>query len=101
MSVAFAVSAVSAAADWTPPLSTRGRWTVGADGDHFKLRSGNWQEASGTWSGSGGADEDADHHASENSGRIPLGPDRAPMAEIVAGFRPSVPHCALGSDTPP
>ncbi|WP_328874209.1 glycoside hydrolase family 5 protein [Streptomyces sp. NBC_00287] len=72
--------------DWTGPLSTRGRWIVDADGDRFKLRSGNWHGASGTWSGSGSADEDANHHAGENSGRIPLGLDRAPMAEIIAGF---------------
>ncbi len=75
------------AADWTPPLSTRGRWIVDADGERFKLRSGNWHGASDTWSGSGSVDEDANHHAGENSGRIPLGLDRAPMAEIIAGFR--------------
>ncbi|MBC2906065.1 glycoside hydrolase family 5 protein [Streptomyces cupreus] len=73
--------------DWTGPLSTRGRWIVDADGERFKLRSGNWHGASGTWNGSGSADEDANHHAGENSGRIPLGLDRAPMAEIIAGFR--------------
>jgi hypothetical protein len=72
---------------WTPPLSTRGRWIVDANGDRFKLRSGNWHGASGTWNGSGSADDDAHHHAGENSGRIPLGLDRAPMAEIIAGFR--------------
>ncbi|MFI5681891.1 glycoside hydrolase family 5 protein [Streptomyces cellulosae] len=82
-----AAPAVSAAANWTAPLSTRGRWIVDADGDRFKLRSGNWHGASGTWNGSGSADEDANHHAGENSGRIPLGLDRAPMAEIIAGFR--------------
>ncbi|MGW0846040.1 glycoside hydrolase family 5 protein [Streptomyces sp. NPDC002787] len=81
-----AVSAAPAA-DWTAPLSTRGRWIVDADGDRFKLRSGNWHGASGTWNGSGSVDEDANHHAGENSGRIPLGLDRAPMAEIIAGFR--------------
>ncbi|MGX4692469.1 glycoside hydrolase family 5 protein [Streptomyces sp. JNUCC 63] len=74
------------AADWTPPLSTRGRWIVDAHGNRFKLRSGNWHGASGTWNGSGSAEEDTDHHAGENSGRIPLGLDRAPMAEIIAGF---------------
>ncbi|GHH94147.1 glycoside hydrolase family 5 protein [Streptomyces capillispiralis] len=79
-------AAVSAAADWSPPLSTRGRWIVDADGDRFKLRSGNWHGASGTWTGTGSPDEDARHHAGENSGRIPLGLDRAPMAEIIAGF---------------
>ncbi|BCL29512.1 glycoside hydrolase family 5 protein [Streptomyces aurantiacus] len=75
------------AADWTPPLSTRGRWIVDADGDRFKLRSGNWHGASGTWNGSGSVDDDANHHAGENSGRTPLGLDRAPMAEIIAGFQ--------------
>ncbi|MDQ0935839.1 hypothetical protein [Streptomyces turgidiscabies] len=74
-------------ADWTPPLSTRGRWIVDADGDRFKLRSGNWHGASDTWNGSGSPDTDADHHAGENSGRMPLGLDRAPMAEIIAGFQ--------------
>ncbi|MDL2075627.1 cellulase family glycosylhydrolase [Streptomyces sp. GXMU-J15] len=74
-------------ADWTGPLSTRGRWIVDADGDRFKLRSGNWHGASGTWNGSGSTEDDANHHAGENSGRIPLGLDRAPMAEIISGFR--------------
>ncbi|NUL13320.1 glycoside hydrolase family 5 protein [Streptomyces lunaelactis] len=78
---------VETAADWTPPLSTRGRWIVDANGDRFKLRSGNWHGASGTWNGSGSTGEDANHHAGENSGRIPLGLDRAPMAEIIAGFQ--------------
>ncbi|MEH0520784.1 cellulase family glycosylhydrolase [Streptomyces stelliscabiei] len=80
-------AAVTAADDWTAPLSTRGRWIVDADGDRFRLRSGNWHGASGTWNGSGGTDQDANHHAGENSGRTPLGLDRAPVAEIVAGFR--------------
>nr|WP_203731074.1 cellulase family glycosylhydrolase [Streptomyces sp. SID12501] len=77
----------ASAANWTPPLSTRGRWIVDANGNRFKLRSGNWHGASGTWNGSGSADADADHHAGENSGRMPLGLDRAPMAEIIAGFQ--------------
>jgi endoglucanase len=76
-----------AAADWTGPLSTRGRWIVDANGNRFKLRSGNWHGASGTWNGSGSVDDDAAHHAGENSHRVPLGLDRAPMAEIIAGFR--------------
>ncbi|MFC7635994.1 glycoside hydrolase family 5 protein [Streptomyces thermogriseus] len=75
------------AEDWTPPLSTRGRWIVDAKGNRFKLRSGNWHGASGTWKGSGSREDDANHHAGENSGRIPLGLDRAPMAEIIAGFK--------------
>ncbi len=82
-----AADAGAAPADWTPPLSTRGRWIVDANGDRFKLRSGNWHGASGTWNGSGSADDDASHHAGENSHRIPLGLDRAPMTEIVASFR--------------
>ncbi|MDQ7906238.1 cellulase family glycosylhydrolase [Phytohabitans sp. ZYX-F-186] len=77
----------TAAAAWVPPLSTRGRYIVDANGDRFKLRSGNWHGASGTWTGSGDPEQDANHHAGENSGRVPLGLDRAPIAEIVAGFR--------------
>ncbi|MFF0200830.1 glycoside hydrolase family 5 protein [Streptomyces sp. NPDC005017] len=81
-------SAASAgAADWTGPLSTRGRWIVDADGERFRLRSGNWHGASGTWNGSGSQDDNAQHHAGENSGRMPLGLDRAPMADIIAGFQ--------------
>nr|BFE73309.1 hypothetical protein GCM10020092_066100 [Actinoplanes digitatis] len=53
----------------------------------FKLISGNWHGASGTWNGSGDDADDANHHAGENAGRVPLGLDRAPLAEIVAGFR--------------
>ncbi|MEU6707440.1 glycoside hydrolase family 5 protein [Streptomyces wuyuanensis] len=78
---------VPPAADWTPPLSTRGRYVVDADGDRFKLKSGNWHGASGTWTGSGNPDDPADNHAGEKSDRMPLGLDRAPMSEIVAGFR--------------
>lgn len=78
---------VEDAEDWAPPLSTRGRWIVDANGDRFKLRSGNWHGASGTWTGSGSQDEDANHHAGENAGRVPLGLDRASMADIIAGFR--------------
>ncbi|MFJ4790661.1 glycoside hydrolase family 5 protein [Streptomyces sp. NPDC088794] len=80
-------SPVVAATDWTPPLSTRGRWIVDANGNRFKLRSGNWHGASGTWNGSGSTDDDANHHAGENSGRMPLGLDRASIAEIIAGFK--------------
>lgn len=79
-------ASVTSADSWTPPLSTRGRWIVDANGDRFRLRSGNWHGASGTWKGSGSTEDDANHHAGENSHRIPLGLDRAPMAEIIAGF---------------
>ncbi len=81
------VAAIQPAAAWTPPLSTRGRYVVDADGNRFKLKSGNWHGASGTWTGSGSADSPADNHAGEKSDRMPLGLDRAPMSEIVAGFR--------------
>ncbi|MET8216111.1 cellulase family glycosylhydrolase [Streptomyces hirsutus] len=83
---ATAGTSAASAPDWSAPLSTRGRWIVDADGDRFKLRSGNWHGASGTWNGSGSVDDDANHHAGENAGRIPLGLDRAPMAEIISGF---------------
>lgn len=75
------------AEEWAPPLSTRGRYIVDAEGDRFKLKSGNWHGASGTWTGSGSPEDPADNHAGEKSGRMPLGLDRAPMSEIVAGFR--------------
>ncbi|PRY19318.1 glycoside hydrolase family 5 protein [Pseudosporangium ferrugineum] len=84
-----ASAAGPAAADpgWRAPLSTRGRYIVDADGMRFKLRSANWHGASGTWNGSGDVADDANHHAGENSNRIPLGLDRAPLDDIVAGFR--------------
>ncbi|MFG1606717.1 glycoside hydrolase family 5 protein [Actinoplanes sp. NPDC049265] len=69
-----------AAPTWDGPLSTRGRYIVDAHGDRFKLKSVNWHGASGTFDGTG-------HHAGEDSGRIPLGLDRAPLDEIVAGLR--------------
>ncbi|MGX1507417.1 UNVERIFIED_CONTAM: aryl-phospho-beta-D-glucosidase BglC (GH1 family) [Streptomyces graminofaciens] len=80
-------SALSSATDWTPPLSTRGRYIVDAHGNRFKLRSGNWHGASGTWTGTGDREAAANHHAGEKADRIPLGLDRAPVSEIVAGFR--------------
>ncbi|WP_433043335.1 glycoside hydrolase family 5 protein [Dactylosporangium sp. CS-033363] len=74
-------------AAWVAPLSTRGRYIVDADGNRFKLKAGNWHGASGTWNGSGDTEADANHHAGENSGRIPLGLDRVSLASIVAQFR--------------
>ncbi|MFC7534167.1 glycoside hydrolase family 5 protein [Actinoplanes sp. GCM10030250] len=82
-----AASATTADPGWTAPLSTRGRYIVDADGRRFKLRSGNWHGASGTWTGSGDPADNSNHHAGENSGRIPLGLDRAPLPAIVAGFQ--------------
>ncbi|GLY07901.1 cellulase family glycosylhydrolase [Actinoplanes sp. NBRC 101535] len=76
-----------AAETWTGPLSTRGRYIVDANGERFKLRSGNWHGASGTWNGSGDTAVDANHHAGENANRIPLGLDRAPLTTIVDSFR--------------
>ncbi|MCP9212322.1 glycoside hydrolase family 5 protein [Streptomyces sp. NEAU-Y11] len=84
---AAAPTPTPAAADWKGPLSTRGRWIVDADGKRFKLKSGNWHGASGTWTGSGDQEEDANHHGGENAGRMPLGLDRASIGEIVSGFR--------------
>ncbi|MDY7085579.1 MAG: cellulase family glycosylhydrolase [Actinomycetota bacterium] len=74
-------------AGWQGPLSTRGRYIVDADGNRFKLRSVNWHGASGTYNGSGDVDTDANHHAGENSGRVPMGLDRAPLTAIADGFR--------------
>jgi hypothetical protein len=71
---------------WTPPLSTAGRYIVDANGNRFKLRSGNWHGASGTWDGSGDIASAANHHAGEKSDQVPLGLDRAPLAAIVASF---------------
>ncbi|MFI5896658.1 glycoside hydrolase family 5 protein [Actinoplanes sp. NPDC051513] len=84
---AEAAPTAQADAGFAPPLSTRGRYIVDAKGVRFKLRSGNWHGASGTWNGSGDVDDDANHHAGENSHRVPMGLDRAPLAEIVASFR--------------
>ncbi|GIE99829.1 glycoside hydrolase family 5 protein [Paractinoplanes rishiriensis] len=75
------VPAAPAADLWTGPLSTRGRYVVDATGERFKLKSGNWHGASGTWTGEGDT-----HHAGENANRIPLGLDRASITEVAASF---------------
>ncbi|MCP3801076.1 glycoside hydrolase family 5 protein [Allokutzneria sp. A3M-2-11 16] len=77
----------AAAVPWTAPLSTEGRYVVDAKGDRFKLKSGNWHGASGTWTGSGDVNDPANHHAGEKSDGIPLGLDRAPMAAMIESFR--------------
>ncbi|MFG2762719.1 glycoside hydrolase family 5 protein [Streptomyces rubiginosohelvolus] len=77
----------AASPDWTPPLSTRGRYVVDAEGRRFKLKSGNWHGSSGTWNGSGPEDDPANNHAGEVGRRAPLGLDRKPMGEIIADFR--------------
>jgi endoglucanase len=81
------VPAAAAEPTWSPPLSTRGRYIVDADGNRFKLRSVNWHGASGTWNGSGDVNADANHHAGENARRMPMGLDRVSIATVVAGFR--------------
>ncbi|WP_328972299.1 glycoside hydrolase family 5 protein [Streptomyces sp. NBC_00239] len=80
-------SATTALADsWRPPLSTRGRYIVDADGNRFKLKSANWQGAQGSWNGSGDINDPANHHDGEKADQMPLGLDRAPIPRILAGF---------------
>ncbi|WP_405965225.1 glycoside hydrolase family 5 protein [Streptomyces sp. NBC_00723] len=79
-------AAPPAAEDWQPPLSTRGRYIVDAQGRRFRLKSANWDGAQGSWSGSGSAADPANHHAGQNSSGIPLGLDRAPLSELLADF---------------
>jgi hypothetical protein len=86
-SSAAEVSAGAAlAASWRGPLSTVGRYVVDADGNRFKLKSGNWHGASGTWEGSGDIADPATHHAGEKADQTPLGLDRAPLRAILDGF---------------
>ncbi|MFJ4695392.1 glycoside hydrolase family 5 protein [Streptomyces sp. NPDC088766] len=76
------VPSVPSAVDaWQPPLSTRGRYVVDAEGRRFRLKSANWDGAQGSWTGSG-----TDHHAGQNSHDIPLGLDRAPLSALLADF---------------
>ncbi|MGW4892916.1 glycoside hydrolase family 5 protein [Kitasatospora sp. NPDC004240] len=74
------------AASWTGPLSTRGRYVVDASGNRFKLKSGNWAGAQGTWQGSGPTTDPANNQAGQVSYNIPLGLDRAPIGDILRGF---------------
>ncbi|MER8182369.1 cellulase family glycosylhydrolase [Kitasatospora sp. NPDC094015] len=74
------------AASWTGPLSTRGRYVVDAHGDRFKLKSGNWAGAQGTYEGSGDVGDVTNHQADQKSNNIPLGLDRTPIARIMADF---------------
>ncbi|MFD5465965.1 glycoside hydrolase family 5 protein [Kitasatospora sp. NPDC127059] len=80
------LSGAQLAASWTGPLSTRGRYVVDANGDRFKLKAGNWAGAQGTWEGSGSTTDPADNQAGQVSYDIPLGLDRAPIGQILAGF---------------
>ncbi|MFE2928812.1 glycoside hydrolase family 5 protein [Streptomyces goshikiensis] len=72
---------------WTAPLSTRGRYIVDANGDRFRLRSGNWDGAQGSWNGSGDRNDPATHHSGQDSHGIPLGLDRVPLPTLLADFR--------------
>lgn len=80
-----AVQAPTAA--WQPPLSTRGRYIVDADGNRFRLKSANWDGAQGSWTGSGGTGDPANHHAGQNSHGVPLGLDRVPLSRLLGDFR--------------
>ncbi|KAJ7212554.1 putative secreted glycosyl hydrolase [Mycena pura] len=71
---------------WDGPLSTRGRYIVDANGNRFKLRGGNWHGGSGTYSGSGDINDDANHHAGENAHTMPLGLQYVPIDEIIDSF---------------
>ncbi|MFJ7158701.1 glycoside hydrolase family 5 protein [Streptomyces sp. NPDC101118] len=73
-------------ADWRPPLSTRGRYIVDADGRRFRLRAANWDGAQGSWTGSGDIADPANHHAGQDAHGIPLGLDRVPVADLLADF---------------
>ncbi|MER5198506.1 glycoside hydrolase family 5 protein [Streptomyces sp. NPDC002755] len=85
-SAAAGAAPPAAAEDWQPPLSTRGRYIVDAQGRRFRLKSANWDGAQGSWSGSGSTADPANHHAGQNSSGIPLGLDRAPLADLLADF---------------
>ncbi|KAF9523258.1 glycoside hydrolase superfamily [Crepidotus variabilis] len=71
---------------WVPPLSTRGRWVVDANGNRFKLKSGNWHGGSGTYEGSGDINDDSKHHASENAHTMPLGLQYSHVNDIIDAF---------------
>ncbi|KAJ6520831.1 cellulase [Mycena capillaripes] len=68
------------------PLSTRGRYVVDASGNRFRLQGGNWHGASGTWTGSGDINDDANHHAGENAHTMPLGIQYVPIDQIIDSF---------------
>ncbi|KAF7332636.1 Glycoside hydrolase [Mycena kentingensis (nom. inval.)] len=71
---------------WDGPLSTRGRYVVDANGNRFKLRSGNWHGGSGTYAGSGDINVDSNHHSSENAHTMPLGLQYVPIDKIIDSF---------------
>ncbi|WP_262061684.1 glycoside hydrolase family 5 protein [Streptomyces sp. STR69] len=79
-------AAAATAGSWQPPLSTRGRYIVDANGNRFRLKSANWDGAQGSWTGSGSEADSANHHAGQISYGIPLGLDRVPLAQLMADF---------------
>ncbi|KAH7070897.1 cellulase [Auriculariales sp. MPI-PUGE-AT-0066] len=72
--------------DWPAPLSTRGRYVVDANGNRFKLKSGNWHGASGTWEGSGDPNDDSTNHAGEASHYMALGLQYVSIDKILDSF---------------
>ncbi|KAG6909455.1 hypothetical protein DXG01_000440 [Tephrocybe rancida] len=84
--ILFVCHVNAALIDWAPPLSTRGRYVVDANGVRFKLKSGNWHGASGTYTGSGDINLDTSHHSNENSHTLPLGLQYASLTAILDGF---------------
>ncbi|WP_030960865.1 glycoside hydrolase family 5 protein [Streptomyces sp. NRRL S-378] len=85
--VAAPAPVANSAGAWIPPLSTRGRYIVDAQGNRFRLRSGNWDGAQGSWNGSGDRNDPATHHSGQNANGIPLGLDRVPLPALLADFR--------------
>jgi endoglucanase len=79
----FSAPTFGALPAWSPPLSTRGRYIVDAQGNRFKLQAANWHGASGTWNGEGDPAFDINHHAGENSHTLPLGLQYVNITEIL------------------
>ncbi|KAG8811313.1 hypothetical protein FRC19_003985, partial [Serendipita sp. 401] len=82
----FLPPTLAAVPAWSPPLSTRGRYVVDANGQRFKLKSGNWHGASGTWLGDGDQNNDSNSHWGENSHNLPLGLQYVYIESILDGF---------------
>lgn len=71
---------------WEPPLSTRGRYIVDAQGKHFRLRSGNFHGASGTYNGRGDYNDAGNHHGGEMAYQTVLCLDRVSLDVLIDGF---------------
>ncbi|MFB8181994.1 glycoside hydrolase family 5 protein [Streptomyces sp. NPDC055966] len=71
---------------WSAPLSTQGRYVVDSQGRRLRLKGANWDGAQGSWLGSGGVTDPANHHAGQDSHGIPLGLDRVPLGQLLADF---------------